>query len=85
MKKRRRVEKKEEKEENERRRKRRRKRGRRRRRREESGIVQQYGEKEPRAKYVGRISYAAVELCGRGHCDMRGWGYGCWHRRSPER
>lgn len=41
--------------------------------RKESGIVQ-HMEKEPRAKYVGRISYAVVELCDRGYCDMRGWG-----------
>lgn len=39
-------------------------------------------EEEPRAKYVGRISYAAVELCGRGHCDMRGWGI--WLLASQE-
>lgn len=39
-------------------------------------------EKEPRAKYVGRISYAVVELCGRGYCDMRGWGI--WLLASQE-
>ena len=32
------------------------------------------GKREPRAKYLGRISYAAVELCGRELCDMRGMG-----------